>query len=76
MIGRPDIGRLAVGAPADVVVLDDRLEIVRVLVGEATMSLARAEMAEQPAVLERLLREARRSPRPPPPSSAAARGSP
>ena len=30
--GAPDLGRLAPGAPADVVVLDDRLEIVRVLV--------------------------------------------
>jgi N-acetylglucosamine-6-phosphate deacetylase len=30
---RPDLGRLAVGAAADVVVLDDRLEVVRVLVG-------------------------------------------
>jgi N-acetylglucosamine-6-phosphate deacetylase len=30
--GRPDLGRLAVGAPADVVVLDDRLEVQRVLV--------------------------------------------
>ena len=30
--GRPDLGRLAPGAPADVVVLDDHLEIVRVLV--------------------------------------------
>ncbi len=29
---RPDLGRLAVGGPADVVVLDDRLEIQRVLV--------------------------------------------
>lgn len=29
---RPDLGRIAVGAPADVVVLDDRLEILRVLV--------------------------------------------
>ncbi len=29
---RPDLGRLAVGAPADVVVLDDRLEVQRVLV--------------------------------------------
>ena len=28
VIGRPDLGRLAVGAPADIVVLDDRLEIV------------------------------------------------
>jgi N-acetylglucosamine-6-phosphate deacetylase len=31
--GRTDLGRLAVGAPADVVVLDDRLELRRVLVG-------------------------------------------
>ena len=29
--GRPDLGRLAPGAPADVVVLDDGLELVRVL---------------------------------------------
>jgi N-acetylglucosamine-6-phosphate deacetylase len=33
--GRPDLGRLAPGAPADVVVLDDRLEILRVLVDGA-----------------------------------------
>jgi len=31
--GRPDLGRLAPGAPADVIVLDDNLELVRVLVG-------------------------------------------
>ena len=30
--GRPDLGRLIPGAPADVVVLDDRTEVVRVLV--------------------------------------------
>jgi N-acetylglucosamine-6-phosphate deacetylase len=30
--GRPDLGRLEPGAPADVVVLDDNLEIIRVLV--------------------------------------------
>jgi N-acetylglucosamine-6-phosphate deacetylase len=30
--GRPDLGRLAPGTPADVVILDDRLEIRRVLV--------------------------------------------
>ncbi len=30
--GRPDLGRLAPGAPADVVVLDDRLEVRQVLV--------------------------------------------
>jgi N-acetylglucosamine-6-phosphate deacetylase len=29
--GRPDLGRLAPGLPADVVVLDDNLEITRVL---------------------------------------------
>jgi N-acetylglucosamine-6-phosphate deacetylase len=32
ILGRADLGRLAVGAPADVVVLDDRLEVQRVLV--------------------------------------------
>jgi N-acetylglucosamine-6-phosphate deacetylase len=32
IVGRDDLGRLAVGAPADVVVLDDRLEVQRVLV--------------------------------------------
>jgi N-acetylglucosamine-6-phosphate deacetylase len=31
--GRDDVGRLAPGAPADIVVLDDRLEIRRVVVG-------------------------------------------
>ena len=34
---RPDLGRLAVGAPADVVVLDDRLEVERVLVRGGTV---------------------------------------
>ena len=33
VIGREDVGRIGVGLPADVVVLDDRLEIERVLVG-------------------------------------------
>jgi N-acetylglucosamine-6-phosphate deacetylase len=33
IVGRHDLGRLEVGAPADVVVLDDRLEVQRVLVG-------------------------------------------
>jgi N-acetylglucosamine-6-phosphate deacetylase len=32
IVGRADLGRLAVGAAADVVVLDDRLEVQRVLV--------------------------------------------
>lgn len=36
---RPDLGRLAPGAPADVVVLDDRLEVQRVVVaGEALVA--------------------------------------
>jgi N-acetylglucosamine-6-phosphate deacetylase len=33
--GRSDVGRLAPGAPADIVVVDDSLEIMRVLVGGA-----------------------------------------
>jgi N-acetylglucosamine-6-phosphate deacetylase len=33
VLGHPEVGRLAVDLPADIVVLDDRLEIVRVLVG-------------------------------------------
>jgi N-acetylglucosamine-6-phosphate deacetylase len=32
VVGRPDLGRLVAGAPADIVVVDDRLEIRRVLV--------------------------------------------
>jgi N-acetylglucosamine-6-phosphate deacetylase len=32
IVGREELGRLAVGAPADVVVLDDRLEVQRTLV--------------------------------------------
>ena len=32
IIGRSDVGRLTVGGSADVVVLDDNLEIIRVLV--------------------------------------------
>ena len=32
VVGRPDLGRLVPGAPADVVILDDRLEVRRVLV--------------------------------------------
>jgi N-acetylglucosamine-6-phosphate deacetylase len=35
--GRPDLGRLAVGALADIVVLDDRLEVERVLVQGGTV---------------------------------------
>jgi N-acetylglucosamine-6-phosphate deacetylase len=33
IIGRPDLGVLEPGGPADVVVLDDGLEIVRVVCG-------------------------------------------
>jgi N-acetylglucosamine-6-phosphate deacetylase len=33
VLGLPDVGRLAAGAPADVVVVDDNLQIERVLVG-------------------------------------------
>jgi N-acetylglucosamine-6-phosphate deacetylase len=33
VLGDPQLGRLDVGLPADVVVLNDRLEIERVLVG-------------------------------------------
>ena len=32
IVGRADLGRLAVGAPADIVVLDDRLEVEHALV--------------------------------------------
>ena len=34
ILGLPQLGRLAPGGPADVVVLDDSLEVVRTLVGE------------------------------------------
>ena len=33
VLGLPEVGRLDVGLPADIVILDDRLEIERVLVG-------------------------------------------
>ena len=38
LAGVPQLGRLAVGEPADVLVLDDRLEVVRVLQAEAFAS--------------------------------------
>jgi N-acetylglucosamine-6-phosphate deacetylase len=38
LAGRPDLGRLAVGAPADVVVLDDNLHVVRTLVAGVEVS--------------------------------------
>lgn len=37
ILGDPELGRLAPGLPADVVVLDDRLEVARVLVGGETL---------------------------------------
>ena len=40
-IGRPDLGTLEPGGPADVVVLDDRLEIVNVLCGGEARVVAR-----------------------------------
>ena len=36
VLGVPDLGRLGPGAPADVTVLDDRLEVVRAIVGGET----------------------------------------
>jgi N-acetylglucosamine-6-phosphate deacetylase len=33
LIGRPDLGRIAVGHPADIAVLDDDLRVIRTLVG-------------------------------------------
>jgi N-acetylglucosamine-6-phosphate deacetylase len=33
LIGRPDLGRIAVGLPADIVVLDDDLHVTRTLIG-------------------------------------------
>jgi N-acetylglucosamine-6-phosphate deacetylase len=33
LIGRPDLGRIAVGLPADIVVLDDELRVTRTLIG-------------------------------------------
>jgi N-acetylglucosamine-6-phosphate deacetylase len=40
VVGRPELGTLAPGTPADVVVLDDRLEVQRVLVGGQTLVTA------------------------------------
>jgi N-acetylglucosamine-6-phosphate deacetylase len=43
LIGRPDLGRIAVGHPADVAVLDDDLRVIRTLVdGEEVDVAARA----------------------------------
>jgi N-acetylglucosamine-6-phosphate deacetylase len=36
VLGLPELGRLAPGGPADVTVLDDRLEVVRAIVGGET----------------------------------------
>jgi len=40
ILGRTDLGVLEPGGPADVVVLDDRLEIVRVLCGGSARVVA------------------------------------
>ena len=66
ILGRADLGRLAVGAPADVVVLDDRLEVQRVLVagGDACRSLSRRS-AERPDVVARPAQAALRRAWPP-----------
>jgi N-acetylglucosamine-6-phosphate deacetylase len=40
LVGRPDLGRLSPGAPADVVVLDDRLEVAHVVLGGVSRVLA------------------------------------
>jgi len=37
VLGDPTLGRLVPGGPADVVVLDDALEVVRTLVGGETL---------------------------------------
>jgi N-acetylglucosamine-6-phosphate deacetylase len=39
LIGRPDLGRLAVGHPADIAVLDDDLRVVRTLVGGVELAV-------------------------------------
>jgi N-acetylglucosamine-6-phosphate deacetylase len=44
LIGRPDLGRIAVGHPADIAVLDDDLRVIRTLVRGAEV-----EVSSQPA---------------------------
>jgi N-acetylglucosamine-6-phosphate deacetylase len=40
VLGNPELGRLRVGAPADIVVLNDRIEIERVFVaGEVRVAV-------------------------------------
>jgi N-acetylglucosamine-6-phosphate deacetylase len=36
VLGIPDLGRLFPGGPADIVVIDDRIEVVRAIVGGET----------------------------------------
>ena len=40
LIGRPDLGRLAVGHPADIAVLDDDLAVMRTLVGGVELDVS------------------------------------
>ncbi len=47
--GAPRLGRLAVGEPADVLVLDDRLEVTRVLLSPATSTAALRGPGSAPA---------------------------
>jgi N-acetylglucosamine-6-phosphate deacetylase len=39
VLGEPSLGRIGVGLPADLIVLDDRLELERVLVGGAVLAV-------------------------------------
>jgi N-acetylglucosamine-6-phosphate deacetylase len=40
LIGRPDLGRIAVGHPADITVLDDELRVIRTFVGGTAVEWA------------------------------------
>jgi N-acetylglucosamine-6-phosphate deacetylase len=40
LIGRPDLGRIAVGHPADIAVLDDDLRVIRTLVGGVELDMS------------------------------------
>jgi N-acetylglucosamine-6-phosphate deacetylase len=42
LMGRPDLGRIAVGHPADIAVLDDDLRVIRTLVGGVGLDMSSA----------------------------------